>query len=100
MSSFYDKFLCFWKGPGWIAGTHNPEKEYEIPPCTRSSVIKYHTKLTTPWKLYLVVLFLYATLGSQIAYIGLSSEENEIYWYSIIGSLYFGLTLFCMGLTW
>jgi len=93
-----NKFLCLWNGPGWIPGS-SPFQEYEIPPCTRASVRKYHTELSGMWRIYLVFLFLYATAGTQAAAVGLSVSEGPNYYYSVIGMLYFGLTLFCIGLT-
>ena len=93
-----NKILCVWNGPGWIPGTH-PKEEYPIPPCTRASVRKYNTELTLPWKFYLVVLFLYTTVGLQAAIVGME-QSGSLYCYSVVGMFYFGLSLFCIGLTW
>ena len=98
VNGFWNKFLCFWNGPGWIAGT-NPPEEYTIPPCTRSSVKKYDTTLTLPWKLYLTALFTFGTVALQVAGFGMNGD-GQLYWFSVIGAFYCGLTYFCIGLSW
>lgn len=48
-----NKLYCLYKGPGWIPGTE--DDSYPIPPCTRTSVQKYHPVLSITTHLCLLL---------------------------------------------
>eukprot|EP01094_Clydonella_sp_ATCC50884_P002753 TRINITY_DN1209_c0_g1_i2.p2 TRINITY_DN1209_c0_g1~~TRINITY_DN1209_c0_g1_i2.p2 ORF type:complete len:276 (-),score=91.75 TRINITY_DN1209_c0_g1_i2:626-1453(-) len=57
------KFFVWYKGPGWVAGTE-PHEEWPIPPCTRSTAIKYHPKMPGMMQVYMLAHF-FAMLAIQ-----------------------------------
>ena len=91
------KFLCLYDGPGRIPGSE-PAQHYPIPPCTRGTAHKYDTTLSSAAQLFVIAMFLFATMGSQVAYVIMSSESH--YWYSLVGVMYFAFLFICMGLIW
>jgi hypothetical protein len=92
-----EMFLSLYNGPAWSPGV---TELGSIPPCTRASVQKYDTKLSAFWKLYLLGLFLYATAGSQLAMLGLNALSGLEYWLNLVLIVYFGFTLYVVGITW
>jgi len=96
VSGLKNKFYCLYRGPGWIPGSE-PAEEYSIPPCTRSSVQKYHTKLPLSWDVYLFSMFLFATFGLQISLSALKHAADWHYFLMIFSSMFFGFTLYTIG---
>jgi alkylglycerol monooxygenase len=52
-----DKFLVLYNGPGWVVGTHSPEQEWPIPPCTRGTVQPYDPRYSTSLNAYFFFQF-------------------------------------------
>lgn len=93
------KLLCFYDGPGRIPGSEPPQ-HYPIPPCTRNTVCKYQTDLTTSTKWYMVPVFFFPVIVMQFAGKEILSSNGSLYWYYFAGLLWSGLGLSAIGLIW
>lgn len=97
VSGLKNKFLCLYNGPGWIPGS-NPPEEYEIPPCTNTSVIKYHTRLSGAVKIQLIIQFLIVLAIFDTSMKQLETTGVE-YFLHISLLLFSAAGLWCIGIT-
>jgi alkylglycerol monooxygenase len=96
VSGLRNKFLCLYNGPGWIPGSH-PEEEYEIPPCTRETVVKYNPSLPGLFQVYLLLQFTTSILMQSLVVANLRSDDPALFRLALLGMTVLFVTLYALA---
>mmetsp|Transcript_44578 Transcript_44578/g.112320 ORF Transcript_44578/g.112320 Transcript_44578/m.112320 type:complete len:204 (+) Transcript_44578:1089-1700(+) len=91
-----NKFLCLYNGPGWIPGSE-PAAEYEIPPCTRETVVKYDPALPGLFQVYLLLQFACAIAMQSLVVANLRSPDPALIQLAMVGVCLLFVTLYSLA---